>query len=299
MPLTSFSRVGRPSTDCPGAPGHNAGVKWREYDRPGHPSIKRTRGRPMDYKKVEECQCCGYLFGPDDTRHVHEAAPQRRQRVYCDYCYKTELGMWDEAPSHWSQMIRAVGRLIVHALYVLEDRLARRLGAESAPPPSPPPAKTSAHGPGGGRLTMEQHGFVNFPTSDDGYRETGEGGMAVYAFFRRTPEICITGATAWVTGDVVFWDPVDTTKETGPSLEPRVRGIRVFDDDMPEGMRIPALPVAGYVYLGSTGASLFNDYAAEYFRAERGDLTPAGLAFLAPLEDLYGQQAAFVTFLDT
>ncbi len=120
------------------------------------------------------------------------------------------------------------------------------------------------------------HGWVNWPSEQDDYKDSGEGGLAVYAIWNQdTPEVCLSSTFGRLTTDVIL------TKD---------------------GHRPPVMHdeyMSGFVYLGSTGGSWWSEDVGHYFQATAEDLTDEGKALVKALSDLYGYEPVIVTFLDT
>lgn len=114
--------------------------------------------------------------------------------------------------------------------------------------------------------------MVNLPSEIDGYKSTGEGGLA---FFFLIPEkederrqVCCAGGLVWPTQDVVI-----------------TKGYRERTID-------------GGLLVGSIGLSLWSDAQGGYFEAKYENLTEEGQGLFNFLSKIYGK-VDIVTLLDT
>lgn len=137
-------------------------------------------------------------------------------------------------------------------------------------------------------------GHVNFPVSDPNYKDTGEGGMAVYLLFEEDPNICIPGVGCFVYADCGLANLGEGTKMAISSTvdaEADLKNGRVY--------WIGGQHASGLLYLGSTGAVLAKTEGG-YWTATYDDLTDQGKELYNLLHMLYaGSPPKIVTFLDT
>lgn len=154
----------------------------------------------------------------------------------------------------------------------------------------------------------EEHGYIRWPVPGDTFMDTGEGGLSVYAvWLSAETEVCLPGAVAWITGDVVFWHEEDrlmTPVEGLPKdLWPTRSNTRIAFSETPDIYEDTA-GCQGFLYLGSTRLALAHrdsdgEYGGVYFQATMDDLTDEGRRLLSQLSKHYGAEPELLTFLDT
>jgi hypothetical protein len=159
------------------------------------------------------------------------------------------------------------------------------------------------------KCTLMTH-LIAWPAlgEETGWRDSGEGGLFVYAVWPLPATECHVDAMPLLGhGDVLVGaaGPLRTaflpyySPEAGGCI--RVRPVFGYDEeedaeDLSTSLR---LAVTGtVVFLGSTGSSYFHDGGGDYFTATGSTLTEAGAAFVASLTALFGEPT-FVTYLDT
>lgn len=122
---------------------------------------------------------------------------------------------------------------------------------------------------------------------DDGWRDTGEGGLYVYAVFN--PE--------WKTHSTVISTVLEFTEldTMVGAVGPLAEQYKVAERAMGPYWEYKNVPVETAILIGSTGSSYYWD---EYMIYGRDNLTVAGLVTITALESMYGE-ATFLTFLDT
>lgn len=134
-----------------------------------------------------------------------------------------------------------------------------------------------------GRRTNKSHGYVSW--SQTGWESTGEGGMSAYAVWWAVPnEVCIPYVSALFQATIM----------EDLKLDQKVKLI--INGKIMPGVEEYA-SVAGLLYLGSTGLSLWNGH--QYFEATRDDLTHSGKTLIGELDKHYGLESEIVTCLDT
>lgn len=164
---------------------------------------------------------------------------------------------------------------------------------------------------------MDAFTLINWPTGDDRYRDTGEGGMFAYAVVTTADvslkEACtvdvahyLTRPDVCVSREAELWEPFDYHASGSTRLHNvRARleqlGEHKFKDSLNRmiGEDELSVPLRAALYLGSTSASLSLADGGGYFEATYGDLTPAGRALCESLSAAYGTSPQIVTFLDT
>ena len=140
---------------------------------------------------------------------------------------------------------------------------------------------------------------VNWPATgygdEDGYRDSGEGGLMVYAVWGYITAPSHLNDVYLDTGEVLV-------SAKGPLAE-------LINHHQQEARKSESLDrgdwnfrVSAAVLISSTDESIYGETftsGGEYFSVERSDLTESGLAIVTALEALYGEPATLVTFLDT
>jgi hypothetical protein len=153
--------------------------------------------------------------------------------------------------------------------------------------------------PGAGEA--REVGWVAWPKDGDGWKNTHEGGMWVYAFWLTQeenepwahcsgpagtlllplPDVCVG---TWPERKDPFYEPVDWS---GGTTEARSRAS------------VDAGPaVLGALCLGTTDASWLSDTEG-YFICSPGDLTAECMALLGMTSRMLGRPVVLVTYLDT
>lgn len=129
-----------------------------------------------------------------------------------------------------------------------------------------------------------------------GYRNSGEGGLMVYAVWGYiTAPSCLN--------DVYLDTSEVLVSAEGPLAELISRHQKEAQSaDVVGGGGDWNLRVSAAVLISSTGESIYGESftgSGDYFSVDRSDLTESGLAIVTALEALYGEPATLVTFLDT
>lgn len=143
--------------------------------------------------------------------------------------------------------------------------------------------------------------FVNWAHDDEGYRDSGEGGLFAYAVWPEPKMTCFGDVHPQMPAPDVLVDA------TGPlAMEFRAQRSNVDADDYNdsnEGYSAKEfdlqISTGTVVFLGSTGASLFREYGGSYFHVTSESLTDAGRIVIETLTAAYGSEPTFVTYLDT
>lgn len=140
--------------------------------------------------------------------------------------------------------------------------------------------------------------LVNWPGSydDSEYRDTGEGGLFAYAVWNLPPknECTVDTAPALAKADVL----VDAIGPLFTDFAHQSRGLsRTGDFDLDE--HNSEISLGTVVFLGSTGASLYDEHDGDYFKVVRESLTEDGTKLVNTLTNHYGTEPTFVTYLDT
>jgi len=140
------------------------------------------------------------------------------------------------------------------------------------------------------RNRLASHGLVRFPVDDEDWKNSGEGGMSVFAVWKTVPDaVCAFDVAFFGIGNLVSEWATREEHENGWNADTMesVCGHRHY------------ITVASAVYLGSSGGSWWNDREGRYWEASRDDLTVKGLELLKTLEALHGDRALLLTVLDT
>ena len=153
-------------------------------------------------------------------------------------------------------------------------------------------------------------GFVDWPTAGERWRDSGEGGMWVYAFWLakthppdpefRWPDpfiachgvettVCLPLPDSTVSDGVEQVYFRDTEDLPGRAEDPEGYTIAVMD----AGHQVLAA-----VCLGSTGNS-WVDGQGNYFQCRTETLNSRGRALIIALNALYDREPVLVTYLDT
>ncbi len=152
-------------------------------------------------------------------------------------------------------------------------------------------------------------GFVDWPTADGRWKDSGEGGMWVYAFWLTKtdplhelqwpdPFIACHGVESTVClplpdsivsdgSDRVYFRDYDLLPNRGTDPEGWAMGL------MDAGHAVLAA-----VCLGSTG-NTWADPDGQYWQCRVDDLSSRGRALLVALNALYDREPVLVTYLDT
>ena len=146
------------------------------------------------------------------------------------------------------------------------------------------------------RRSNDVDGLVNFPVSNPRYKDSGEGGMAVYLMMEEDPNICIPGVGCFVYAGCAQANLGESEKMGMPP-----RGNEIDKDDERSGIFwVHGQHATGLLYLGSTGASLWDAEREVYWTAQFADLTEKGRDLYALVHYLYaGAPPKIVTCLDT
>ena len=173
------------------------------------------------------------------------------------------------------------------------------------------------------------HGLIRFPTH---LRDTGEGGVSVFAVWPYVDNaVCAVDVAFYPEGLILDpWFEEETQarlRELLAHAKPDVKAVPTLEYSEFEGGRIvagwrnaemspevslgvqyaeallngrtPCMPVAGAIYLGSSGGSWYDDDADNYWCASREDLSEAGSELIQALDQLYGVEGRLMTVLDT
>lgn len=132
-----------------------------------------------------------------------------------------------------------------------------------------------------------------YPDVIGGYRDTGEGGLWGYVVW----ELPKTNCAVDTSPDMPMADVI--TDAHGPlavelqEVRSEYRTGAYYENYYENRTRVGTA-----VYLGSTGASSYNDAVGSYFRVRNETLTDEGRTLVATLSALYGEPT-FITYLDT
>ena len=140
---------------------------------------------------------------------------------------------------------------------------------------------------------------VNWPATgygdEDGYRDSGEGGLMVYAvwgYYGQDAPSFLSEVSLNMKEVLVSAHGPEAERITRNEIENQRARNSGKEEPNPE-------LYASVVLLGSTEASLYSERLDSYFQVTRDELTEKGLTILEGLEALYGREATLVTFLDT
>lgn len=132
--------------------------------------------------------------------------------------------------------------------------------------------------------------LVIFPEIEDPFKNTGEGGIAVFfVLLSDSPkdrrQKCLAGSGIWPLQDVIVWPPeyIDINREISKIINFDVFG-RAADLIM---------------LVASTKISFWNKSSGYYWHATEKDLTEEGTILFKMIEKIYGQKPDIVTLLDT
>ncbi len=175
-------------------------------------------------------------------------------------------------------------------------------------------------------------GYVQWPEGIDGWRDSGEGGMWVVAFwlaefsvevcepmfdpaadlpeedrgrmhtFRRDPFVRCHGPESTIA--LPFPDSVASAEEADrvyrdpPAPLPPSGHVRLEVEQHIYDTLDAAHPVLAAVVLGTAGTA-WEDAEGSYWQATTENLTSRGRAIVVALNALYDRQAVLVTYLDT
>lgn len=126
---------------------------------------------------------------------------------------------------------------------------------------------------------------------EDYYYSTGEGGLMVYAVW------------GYLNAPSCLNDVYLDTSEVFVSAEgPLAEQITRHQREAVKSQSDWNLRVSAAVLIASTEESIYSNSpitGGNYFGVDRNSLTVSGLTIVSALEELYGEPATLVTFLDT
>lgn len=153
---------------------------------------------------------------------------------------------------------------------------------------------------------MTGSGWVAWPDADPTWKDTGEGGMWVYAFVLAAGD-GDPGSDAFVrchgpAETICLPMPDVVVSDTEPAVYPTGHSARVLETPPGED-RVIGVFDAGYsvlaaVCLGSSSVP-YGNHEIGHWQCRDTDLTHEGRILLAHLRQLYGRNPVLVTYLDT
>jgi len=134
---------------------------------------------------------------------------------------------------------------------------------------------------------------INWPAADgsSSYKPSGLAGHMVYAVW----DIVDAPTT-------LNYVLLDTSERLISAEGPATQDILLHQDRAQRGV-FDGLGMWNYltntaVLIGSSRGSFYSEEAGRYFGVTRSDLTERGEAMISALEEFYGDEATFLTFLD-
>lgn len=135
----------------------------------------------------------------------------------------------------------------------------------------------------------QNSGWVRWPELGDQWKDSGEGGTFVYAFFTTDQDRDDSFVNCHEARDIIWLPQPDfIASDPGDVYQPD-------RDKLIDAGR----SVLAAVCLGTSGHSYVNVARGEYFACTLDDFIPKGHAVLAVLEMMYERPPVLVTYLDT
>lgn len=181
------------------------------------------------------------------------------------------------------------------------------------------------------RKSNDQNGFVNFPTQDESYRDSKQGGMFVMLTVcekdKAWPTCIINHVSVWMdesfVGDDVsppnqYWEVPVSHEEFEEWNKPeswarrlpaenfhfpylRMKKHPQMSRQFGKAYKYISIEYLAAIVIGTTGWSGWNEEKKEYWKCSYDDLNPAGQDLYQSIEELYGPdcQIYLQTWLDT